>query len=409
MKKVMLFMLAMMSMIVVTSCGSDDDGPEISFQRTTYSLTDGTLPVTLVVSGVDNATYPVTFGGTAVKGQDYTVDAEQYVVGGTNQVLTINVTAKNNFTEAKTITMTAGGATTTINLGVRARMLYSFEQKAYVMGQSVEIEFQLQNASTGEYYTAPSDIEITLQPKSTSTAIEGTHYEFANKTATIHSGSHRCSFTLNRLAYEEGKDSIVLVPQVTEADGFVAGSYPETSVKMISGVASDLIGQWQMYRLDSDPTFFNEQWYGMIPESDFTNFPTLNTADTYTFANEGSDGEPTLTVNLQSGFKNYFIGASHFTIGGEMSYHETMSFGVEPVTLQLLNLDNVNRYFSASQTSESKSAKIGVRNVVEDGETYLKVYIIDYEPTDFLSTIKDYFSPEYPDGGAIMFTLKKVK
>ena len=61
-------------------------------------------------------------------------------------------------------------------------------------------------------------------------------------------------------------------------------------------------------------------------------------------------------------------------------------------TLQLLKLNNVNRYFSASQTSEDKEALIGVRNVKDEdtGETLLDLYIIDYDPKDFLRSIADF-------------------
>ena len=135
MRKLLSLMLLTVT-VLFTACGSDDDAQTVSFDKSVYALTDGSVSVTLGANFTPGQAqdYPVTFGGTAVKDKDYTVSSEKYVLGGASPVTTIVVTAKNNFDSEKTITMTAGGATTTIKLGKRDRMLYSFSQKTYALG-----------------------------------------------------------------------------------------------------------------------------------------------------------------------------------------------------------------------------------------------------------------------------------
>ena len=72
---------------------------------------------------------------------------------------------------------------------------------------------------------------------------------------------------------------------------------------------------------------------------------------------------------------------------------------MDKVTLQMLRLENVNRYFSASQVSEDKVAYVGVRNIKDDnGETRLDLFILDYDPKDFFSSLVEWgcFEPTKP-------------
>jgi hypothetical protein len=386
MKKTLFLMLAVVTALF-TACSSDDSS-SVSFERTAYTLTDGSVSVKLIAPAATQATeYPVTFGGTAVLNQDYTVSATKYVIGGTSPVNTIEVTAKNNFDADKTITMTAGGATTTIALGKRDRVLYSFSQKEYALGGEVEVQLDLLKVSDASAYAVPRDMTVSIEPDASSTAVEGTNYTIENKTATILAGQSSCTFKIKTKTYEEGKTQIVLKPVLSEADGYVKGQFPTTTVNMISSYASDLMGEWQVTKLVTDPAYFNETWSGFVTTDDTKNLPTLNTADTYTFTSDANG--LVLKTSLQSGFKNYFQSESAFTVDKEGSYHFS---GMTATTVQLLKLSNVNRFFSASQTSEDKEAYIGVRNVKDEdtGETYLELYVIDYDPKDFLGSIASF-------------------
>lgn len=389
MRKLLSLML-LAATVLFTACGSDDgDSQSVSFEKQSYSLTDGSVSVKLVANFTPDQAhdFPITFGGTAVKDKDYTVSSEKYVLGGTSPVTSVEVTAKNNFDSEKTITMTAGGATTTIKLGKRERMLYSFSQKAYVLGSEVEVELDLTKVSDGSSYVASKDITVGIEPDASSTAVEGTHYSIESKTATIPAGKSSCTFKIKNLKYEEGKTAIVLKPTLSEDDGFVKGQFPTTTVNIIGSYATDLMGTWTVYKVMTDKNYFTSVWGSS--EAEVKNIPELNTSDTYTFSSDNNG--LVLTTSLQSGYKNYFRDKSSFTIDKELTFHPGGDYGVQKVTVQLLKLDNVNRYFSATQTSEDKVAYIGVRNIKdENGETVLDLFILDYDPKDFLSSLVEF-------------------
>lgn len=388
MRKLLSLMLLAVT-VLFTACGSDDEAQTVSFDKSVYALTDGSVSVTLGANFTPGQAqdYPVTFGGTAVKDKDYTVSGEKYVLGGASPVTTIVVTAKNNFDSDKTITMTAGGATTTIKLGKRERMLYSFSQKTYVLGDEVEVEIGLLKASDGSKYVATQDMSVSIEPDASSTAVEGTHYTIENKTATIAAGKTSCTFKIKRTQYEEGKTTIVLKPVLSEENGFVGGQFPTATVDIIGSYVTDLMGEWTVYKVVNDKDYWKSTWF--LEEKDLKNIPELNVNDTYTFTSD--NGGLVMTTNLQSGYKNYFRDKSAFTIDKEVTFRPGGNYGIDKVTLQMLKLENVNRYFSASQVSDDKVAYVGVRNIKDDnGETMLDLFIIDYEPKDFLSTLADY-------------------
>lgn len=424
MKKIFPFLLMLVA-TVFTACSSDDDDTtfKVSFENASYTLTKGSVDINITAANAPaTATdIPVSFGGTAVKGEDYTVSAEKYTVGGSSAVMTITVTAKNNFTEAKTITMSLSGAatgtnaSTTISLGVQDKRLYSFAQKSYVLGSETDVEFDLLSIKDGSAMVAENDIEISVAADPSSTAVEGTNYEFESKTAVIKKGESKCTFKLKALALDAEKNVIVVAPQVTEAEGFVAGAFPKATVTMIGSYASDLLGTWVMNEMVTDKDNFLTTWNGLCTEQDAEGWPAFNADDTFTFSGDGSAEGYKLTTSLKSELKNYFQASSDFSIDKE--YKLTAGMG-DKRELQLLELNNVNRYFSAKETSEDKVAYIGVRNITDEktGETLLDVYIIDYHSKSFASSMFDEYEmynskkPTATATGMFMnFTLKKQK
>ena len=421
MKRVFPFLMLFVA-AVFTACSSDDDNTfKVSFESNNYTLTKGNLAINITASNAPETVteIPVVFGGTAKMDEDYTVSAQKYVVGGSAPVMSIVVTAKNNFTESKTITMglsgVEGGAnpTTTINLGVQDKRLYSFVQKAYVMGNEVEVELSLLNIKDGSTYTAENDIEVSVAADAASTAVEGTNYEFVNKTATILKGSSKCAFKLRAVTLDTEKNVIVLAPQVTEAEGFVKGAFPTATVTMIGSYASDLLGTWVMNELITTKDDMASSWGAT--EKDLEGWPVFNADDTFTFSGDGSAEGYKLTTSLKSELKNYFRETSDFAIDKEQKFRFSYAAGWQ--TLQLLKLENVNRYFSATEVSTDKVAYIGVKNVTdsESGETLLDVYIIDYNSKSFMPSFDEYgmYEAEKPTaslgGMQVNFTLKKKK
>lgn len=404
-------MLILVTALVTVSCSKEEDNT-IHFEKERYAITTGTLKVRLVVpSGMANGQdIPVTFSGEAVKGSDYTVSAEKYVADGNAENLTISISAKNNFSTPKVIIMNAGDAKTTILLGKRDAMLYSFESASYVLAQEVEVRVGILNARTGEYMSAPNDVEVKMGVADTSTAVEGTNFEFVNKSAVIKKGSNYCTFKLKKLNYEKDKDLIVLKPLVTEEEGFIEGQYPTTEVKMIEGYAYDLMGTWVMNEMVTTPESLSTLW-GYLMDSDTENLPRFDANDTFTFESGAYSGFQ-LTTDLSSSLKDYFHSSSEFTFDKDYNIH----VGMQQVTLQLLLMKNVNRFFSPTEKSEDKEAYLGVRNIVDEstGEVLLDVYIIDHNSKSFLQSVSDYaYMPYKPTADNIYsyinFTLKKKK
>lgn len=418
MKKIIPFLLALVA-TVFTACSSDDDNTfRVSFEQSSYSLQKGSIDVKLIAENApaEATDIPVTFGGTAVKGVDYTVSAEKYTVGS---AMTITVTAKNNFSEAKTITMSVNGVETgknpiaSIALAAQDKRLYSFSQKSYVLGDMVEVEFDLLNIKDGTALVAENDIEVAVAADAKSTAVDGVNYEFVNKTAVIKKGESKCTFTIKALKKEDGKTSIVVAPQVTEAEGFVAGAFPVATVNMIGSYASDLLGTWVMNSMVTTKENFMSAWG--CTEKDAEGWPAMNAEDTFTFSGDGSAEGYKLTTSLKSELKNYFQETSDFSIDKELRSRFDMSGWI---TLQQLKLYNVNRYFSAKEMSDDKEAFIGVRNIKDEttGEILLDVYIIDYYSKSFaypLFVDYDMYAKNKPTanmgGMQINFTLKKKK
>ncbi len=424
MKKTLPFLLMLLTVVFSACSNDDDDAFKVSFENAEYSLTNGSIEVRITAQNAPAASteIPVTFGGTAVMDEDYTVSTTKYVVGGSNAVQVITVTAKNNFTEDKTITMSLSGAktgknaTATIALGVQDKRLYSFSQKAYVLGNELEVEFNLLNAKDGSRYVADNDIEIEFGiDEELTTAEGGVNFEFETTKATIAKGSNTCKIKLYGEELTEGKNIIVIKPLVTEAEGFIAGAFPTATITMVGSYASDLLGTWTMKEMTTDKTYFNDTWSGMLTEEQLAGLPEYNKEDTFTFSGDGSGDGYKLTTSLKSTLKNYFNESSDFTIDKEATY----KYGwLDKRTMQLLKLNNVNRYFSATETSTDKEAYIGVRNVTDEetGETLLEIYVIDYNSKSFFYPVFDewyMYNDEKPtatmSGVSLYFKLKKAE
>ena len=107
MKKIM-FMICALAAVAVACTSETKEVPAVSFE-TAIPVTSGEIATFKIAvadySGTDPVSIPVTFGGTAVKGTDYIVSAEEFVWGGENPVTSIQVTTLV-FDESKTVSLT---------------------------------------------------------------------------------------------------------------------------------------------------------------------------------------------------------------------------------------------------------------------------------------------------------------
>lgn len=167
-------------------------------------------------------------------------------------------------------------------------------------------------------------------------------------------------------------------------------------------------GTWKVKSFEYTPaTIQSDAWYDMI--TNWTGFPEKNDADRITFTADGK-----IKTDLSSTLKNYFKAESNFKVTNmEVAIHMGNSIAnvVKPT---ILELDNVNRYFSATETSEDKVAYLGVMPNADD-EELLDVFIIDYESRSFAyPDFEEWMmygetKPTATSGGMyILFTMEKV-
>ena len=396
MRKFLFALLAAPLLFGACSDDNDESTPTLSFAKPVLALSTGSVTLDLQVSGVDLSslaspvTVPVAFSGTAVKGSEYSVSAEQFILGGNNQSLSITVTALDNYDEAKEIVATLGSvadfipgknATAKISLGVKGKIMYSFSVKSMTMGETGSVQLDLYTA-TGAKYTAEQDIVIPIEIAEGSTAVENTNFTFEGaKQLVVAQGKSSGAITLKAGTLETGKDKVVLKTGLENNKGFVRGQYNEITVTIFGSYFSKLEGTWKMSAEGNyDPTEF-ANLNGSSSDNDKPTFdadmaalPAYNAKDRLIFTEEG------LTTSLESTLKNFFRENSGISKGEEIIVREGMG---TKVPLQLILLDNVNRYFSATEQSEDTEAYIGI-NFKDGDSNKMKIYFVDYNSKSFL-------------------------
>ena len=422
MRKFLFALLAAPLLFGACSDDNDESTPTLSFAKPVLALSTGSVTLDLQVSGVDLSslaspvTVPVAFSGTAVKGSEYSVSAEQFILGGNNQSLSITVTALDNYDEAKEIVATLGSvadfipgknATTKISLGVKSKIMYSFSVKSMTMGETGSVQLDLYTA-TGAKYTAEQDIVIPIEIAEGSTAVENTNFTFEGaKQLVVAQGKSSGAITLKAGTLETGKDKVVLKTGLENNKGFVRGQYNEITVTIFGSYFSKLEGTWKMSAEGNyDPTEF-ANLNGSSSDNDKPTFdadmaalPAYNAKDRLVFTEEG------LTTSLESTLKNFFRENSGISKGEEIIVREGMG---TKVPLQLILLDNVNRYFSATEQSEDTEAYIGI-NFKDGDSNKMKIYFVDYNSKSFLVD-KIYYDETKPTATYspfISFTFERV-
>ena len=422
MRKFLFALLAAPLLFGACSDDNDESTPTLSFAKPVLALSTGSVTLDLQVSGVDLSslaspvTVPVAFSGTAVKGSEYSVSAEQFILGGNNQSLSITVTALDNYDEAKEIVATLGSvadfipgknATTKISLGVKGKIMYSFSVKSMTMGETGSVQLDLYTA-TGAKYTAEQDIVIPIEIAEGSTAVENTNFTFEGaKQLVVAQGKSSGAITLKAGTLETGKDKVVLKTGLENNKGFVRGQYNEITVTIFGSYFSKLEGTWKMSAEGNyDPTEFanlnGSSSANDIPpfDADMAALNAYNAKDRLVFTEEG------LTTSLESTLKNFFRENSGISKGEEIIVREGMG---TKVPLQLILLDNVNRYFSATEQSEDTEAYIGI-NFKDGDSNKMKIYFVDYNSKSFLVD-KIYYDETKPTATYspfISFTFERV-
>ena len=190
MKKIIYFGAALLAALTLASCTSKESKQaKVSFVTALPAVSDGvaTLKIESTYSGTEAVNIPLEFGGTAVKGTDYNVSAETFVLGGNKPVTEISLTPLEYGTK-KTVTVSlklplgfTGGRYPASTFTLADKIGYkSFETKTGLMTEKAEI---VVNIVDGNAKNKIMEKETKIPVKvvaDKSTAIEGTHFEFEN-------------------------------------------------------------------------------------------------------------------------------------------------------------------------------------------------------------------------------------
>lgn len=366
--------------------------PAVSFE-TAIPVTAGEVATfTIAVAdytGTDPVSIPVTFGGTAVKGTDYTVSAEEFVWGGADPVTSIQVTTLV-FDESKTVNLTldipegwTAGKYPMSQTTLSKKLGYvSFEKSSLGLTGSAEIKVSVYDGA-GHSLVLENPVEFNISVAEESTAAETTHFTLSSKKVTIPAGSSSASFTLAMVGDEavENHDQLVLV--LDPGAKFSIGDYDEMAVAFWGSAWAKLNGKWVMNEIVTTAEVLDGSWYGMCT---YEGLPEFNAADAITFDVANGKALPAFA----STYKNYFLGESNLVKGNNLFMRTGM--GGAGIDLLLIEFDNINRFFSATEVSEDKKALVGVR-IITDEETnteLLDMYIVDHTSKSFMKELADY-------------------
>ena len=412
MKKSLFMIFAAMTALFMVSCEPEDtvEVPTVSFAVQPVNV-DGVFTLTLMASGY-NGTEPVTvpldFSGSAVEFEDYRLSAEAFVIGGAEPVNTITVTTLTTVPDKElTISLTAPegfvlGKIPSVTLSLTPVKIYlSFETNAVSAPEAATVVLNTYDGQgtlkrVGQAMTF--EVEVNTEK---STAELGTHFVFDSdepegniQKVVVDANDLEGALTINLVKYEEGHNTVVL--NIKETENSPIGEYGEVAITFSGSLWTKLGGEWVINELVTDREYFEGQYYDMCSKYDL--LPQFNANDKITFDLETG----TFTPAFESSFKDYFIGESSVKQGDYYDAYGT----IDPAVL-LVELDNVNRFFSPAETSEDKVAYIGARFITdaETGDELLDFYVLDYESHTFcpewLDPMYGMYMPDKPTAGMV--------
>lgn len=422
MKRIFSLLLALP--LLLSACSNDDSEATIatiSFERQAQLLPDGSADINLQVTGLDATSTQeyiinLQFSGTATA-DDYELSSDHFVVGGSNPVTSIKITTKNFGTASKNLIITlvppkgfmlGTNASTTITLGAQEQIIYDFLSASMELKQTVSPQIELWTMAM-QWYDVTEELHIPVVVNAEkSTAVLGEHFEFVGEPEFVFKpGDEDASVTLKCLKVEAGKDKIVLEVD-PEAKQYAQGDPGQCTITIIGSDYNKIDGTWYVDQQPTDKAYF-VSWYGLT-DADLVGFPEATSADTFTFDTQNN----VLTTSLQSDLKNFFGTTCNMTMAGEYTVGP-YDMGIIPYSIEMVDLDNCNRDFSATSTSADKNAYIGIRLMEDGGEEMLELYLIDYVSKSFFPDFGSYgmYNEERPcasgSGLYLLFYLKKAK
>lgn len=340
-------------------------------------------------SDADSVRVPVTFGGTAERGVDYEASADHFIFN------------KDTQTDSIVISTRKLGTGRTVNLSLQI-------PEGFTAGKYSTAGFTLQNkygmlsflskkgfiADTTEYYIAIHDSTGQVKAlrndhpvgfavnKDKSTAVEGVDFKLIGTDSLfIPAGSPSTTFKIVPLheVPQEGRSKIVL--NVLADERFDMGLFPEMELDMLKSDLKVLDGNWQMDTILTDSLYFKNIWgsqctgYSLLPEFSFSDAFDISFQDA------------SFVPSFPSGLKRYFIGDSNIEFGEEIDITDQDGNSKK---VQLLSLDNTNRYFSADTLSTDLLSFVGIHltKEAETEEDILELFILDHTSMSFMPELE---------------------
>lgn len=390
-----IFVLLLATVAVAVACTPESKvKPAVSFETALPITADASATFQIVVQDYtanEAVSIPVKFGGDAVKGVDYTVSAEEFVYGGENPVTAITVTSLS-FGTGKKMTMTLdlpvgwiGGNYIMSEYELSEKLGYlSFERKSQFMTDMMIATVNLYDSEGQPKALVNGDtIEISVDTEN-STAVEGTDFKFTGEKAiVVEPGASFGTVKLELLGEDvaAGHDKIVL--SFVNGDKYDLGQYIKTEITIAGSEWKKFDGKWVLKEFITTADVIQADMW--LSDEDMKGFPTVAEGDSFTIDLANGVFKPGFTSDL----KNFFIGESNIVKSEPYTLRAGMG---EKRTLQMLELDNTNRNFSAKSQSDDKVSFVGAR-IITDEETkeeLLDLYLLDYKATDFLLIYLDY-------------------
>ena len=406
MKQYLFALLAVAALFTGCEKSKEQPLPEVSFETASPLLSDDGVATFRIVSdykGQDAVTIPVKFSSTngAVAQTDYTVSADAFVLGGAQPITQISVTPlvygskKDVSAEIVIPEGFKAGKFTKSSFVISEKLGYvSFSKSKSIMTDNTEVGISVFNDKGHEQkVSVDTEFEVKVNTEK-STAVEGTHFKFTNgKSVKVEKGKSSAAVKIELIGEDADAEHNLLVLELVESQKYAFGDKISTKVE-ISGPSWKVFGgKWVIKEIvDKEEDFYQN---GETAET-MAGYPKFNKEDSFTIDfNSG-----TFTPDFKSSLKNYFIGESKFTTYGQPKWYGdkknfNIKFGIyRSFMANVIELDNVNRYFSETETSESKLAYLGLALDSEDSNL-LHVLVVDHEARTFLKTALSWYEGDY--------------
>ncbi|WP_292269952.1 Calx-beta domain-containing protein [Butyricimonas sp.] len=413
MKNIWIFLLTLLTYGMLSCHDDNNDDASLSFGRSIYILqANGALEVELRADGAveEQTVVKFTVGGSAVRGEDYELSADEFVLEAGQDRAKIQIQPKENYNEDREIRLelepVAGfqlgdKRVVIIPIETKEQMIISFERDWRELEDELIVKVTVAGAVTGKYNsTEPLSIPFVIGNGTTAEA--GVHYEIEGdvNAFVIKPGEDKAEIKVRYLLVEEGHDRLELALTLPD-ESFYFGNYNEMEIPIVGPLSMNkLAGKWTY------SAFMCQDYMEMLVGGDFpddlTALPTNNSAtDILEFVTE--DGMDMIKVHMTGDLRNYFRDTEiHIGSTGEEYLWETLT---DLALVTSVRCDKVNLHFSPNQVKEEETT-IGMR-LVEGGEV-LEIRILQYEPIEFLYDTYEMFEGDM-EMFPLVFRFAKVK